>query len=127
MNMIDQARQAYGAAISSARTARTAEQHIIAEATSRLRAAASDPRNFPRLAAALHDNRRLWTRLAADVADDGNGLPQALRARLFYLAEFTNHHSALVLQGKADAGPLIDINIAVMRGLSGQPGPAVVA
>ncbi len=76
--------------------------------------------NFRALAEALHENRTLWTHLAAEVADDDNELSQDLRARLFYLAEFTAHHSRKVLRGEADVAPLIEVNTAVMRGLSGK-------
>ena len=54
-----------------------------------------------------------------DVAEPTNLLPQPLRAQIFYLAEFTMHHSAKVLKGDASVAPLIDINTAVMRGLRG--------
>lgn len=76
------------------------------------------------LAQALHDNGRLWRTLAADLAEPGNALPAELRARLFWLHEFTALHSRKVLDGKADAGVLIDINTAVMRGLRGDTGAA---
>ena len=54
---------------------------------------------------------------AADVADRANGLPQDLRARIFYLAEFTDQHSSKVLSGKGKADVLVEINAAIMRGL----------
>lgn len=72
---------------------------------------------FSELAAALHENRRLWILLATSVADSENELPQSLRAQLFYLAEFTLQHSQKVLDGTASADVLIDINTSVMRGL----------
>lgn len=122
MNVTEQARRAYAPAYSPMRTARQAERQVLADVTARLRSAVQTPDDFSRLAAALHDNRRLWTRLAADVADDGNGLPAMLRAQLFYLAEFTAHHTRLVLRGEAEAGALVDINAAVIRGLSGDQG-----
>jgi flagellar protein FlaF len=68
---------------------------------------------------ALHDNRRLWTAFAADLATQGNGFPPELRARLFYLAEFTCRHTDQVLSGAATADVLVEINTAVMRGLRG--------
>jgi flagellar protein FlaF len=119
VNPIEQARAAYAPAHSATRSGRSAELQVFTEVTTRLRqTAALGAPGFARLAAALHDNRRLWTRLAADVADDGNALPRALRAQLFYLAEFTEHHSRRVLRGEAEAQALIDINMAVMRGLA---------
>ena len=72
---------------------------------------------FADLARALHENRRLWTMLALHVADPANGLPQDLRARLFYLAEFSNLMAGKVLRREAEAGVLVEINTAVMRGL----------
>ncbi len=72
------------------------------------------------IAQALHDNLKLWTILAADVAGEKNELPAELRSKLFYLYEFTREHSAKVLDGKADSKVLIDINMSVMRGLRGE-------
>ena len=124
MNPIQQARQAYAAGHAPLRSARSVEIEILGEITARLRAAARDG-SFAGLAAALHDNRRLWIRLAADVADRDNGLPERLRAQIFYLAEFTMVHSRRVLHDGADPGMLAEINTAVMRGLGGGP-PAPV-
>lgn len=75
---------------------------------------------FPDLVAALDENRRLWTAFAEDVADPQNALPQDLRARIFYLAEFAMGHTGKVLAGTASAAPLIEINTSIMRGLRGQ-------
>jgi flagellar protein FlaF len=110
------AHQAYGSA--SLRSPRQAEYQVLSTVTARL-GTANTQGDFPCLAGALHDNGRLWTRLAADVADPNNGLPQELRARIFYLAEFTRAHTRRVLKGEAKAQALIDINTAIMRGLSG--------
>lgn len=116
MNLVEQARQAYGPGNIALRSGRSAEHQVISDVTARLRGA----EGFAQCAAALHDNRQLWTRLAADVADGDNGLPEVLRARIFYLAEFTHHHSRRVLRGEAGIAPLIEINTAVLRGLSGR-------
>lgn len=123
MNVIEQARQAYAPANSPLRTDRSTELQVFSQTTSRLRmAATATPFDFSCLAAALHENRRLWTLLAADVADDDNGLSPDLRAQIFYLAEFTAYHSRKVLKGEATVEALVDINLAIMRGLSGQSG-----
>jgi flagellar protein FlaF len=115
------AHNAYGQKTAPTRTARDTEYEVIARITHRIRTAALKGKNgFPELVAALDENRRLWTTLATDVADPKNGLPQDLRARLFYLAEYTFGHTSKVLGGKASASSLIDVNMAVMRGLRGQ-------
>jgi flagellar protein FlaF len=126
VNATDLAQRAYAAAHSPLRTGRSAEQQVLAIATANLRTAAdARPQDFSKLAQALHLNRQLWTRLAADVAEDSNPLPEQLRARIFYLAEFTAAHTGRVLRGRADVEALIDVNLAVMRGLSGETASLV--
>jgi flagellar biosynthesis activator protein FlaF len=95
------------------------EYDLFARITRRL---TTSSRDFAALASAIHDNRTLWTTLAADVSDPGNGLPGPLRAQLFYLAEFTAVQSRKVLDGSGSVDVLVDINTAVMRGLRGE-GP----
>lgn len=120
MNALALARDAYGAPQAPTRTARHTEYDLIARSTAALRRANDARRSdFPGLVRALHANRQVWTALAADVGSEGNALPDMLRARLIYLAEFTMVHSRKILAGEAEAGPLIEINTAVMRGLSG--------
>lgn len=119
MNVIEQARQAYAPTQFAIRTDRSVEAQLISQITARLRKAATEV-DFPKLMSALHENRRMWMTMAAGVADQDNALPPQLRAQLFYLAEFTEHHSQLVIRGKADVAALVDINTAVMRGLNGQ-------
>jgi len=125
VNAIEQARKAYAPTHSPIRSNRSIEYQAFSEIISRMREAATgETANFPKLVAALQENRSLWTILAADVADPDNTLPQALRAQIFYLAEFTDLHTRKVLRGNAEITPLIDINTAVMRGLGQATGPA---
>lgn len=125
MNALDLARTAYATPGAPVRSGRSTEYDLFARITRRLREAATGAgRANPPLVEALHDNQSLWTTLAVDVADDGNGLPRELRARLFYLAEFTREHTRRVLKGEASAGVLVDINTAVMRGLAARDGGA---
>ena len=74
-------------------------------------------RGFNELAVALHQNQRLWTILASSVADSSNQLPDDLRARIFYLAEYTAHQTRQVLREEGDPRVLIEVNMTVMRGL----------
>jgi len=118
VNAQNLARRAYTNRSAPIRTPRGTEYEIFANITHRLKAAALKGKpGFPALAQAIHDNRKLWTLLAVDVADKDNGLPKDLRARIFYLAEFTRSHSSEVLRNSASVAPLLEVNAAVMRGL----------
>ena len=113
----------YASRQTAARTPRSVEYELIAQVTQRLRAAwALREQDFPALVTALTDNERLWSTLAADVSLSTNGLPAALRARLFYLYEFTVHHSRAVMERGASVEVLAEINTAVLRGLRGDGG-----
>ena len=76
--------------------------------------------DFPEYIAALHENRKLWSTLAIDVAHPDNGLPQDLRARLFWLAEFTESETRRLMNNEGDVAVLIEVNAAVLQGLRGQ-------
>ncbi|MEJ2000455.1 MAG: flagellar biosynthesis regulator FlaF [Maritimibacter sp.] len=118
MNALNMAKTAYATNKAPIRTPRGTEYEAFIRVTQRLKAAADKgDMGFADLAQALHLNRRLWTILASDVADKDNTLPQELRARIFYLAEFTTQHSRKVLKGEDTVLPLLEINMAVMRGL----------
>ena len=105
------------------RSLRSVEYDLLAQVTQRLRSAwANRETDFPGLVRALADNAKLWSTLASDVALPGNSLPAVLRARLFYLYEFTVQHSRQVMDDKASVEVLADINMAVMRGLRGDGG-----
>ncbi|WP_240794034.1 flagellar biosynthesis regulator FlaF [Pseudorhodobacter turbinis] len=115
--------EAYARPDAPSRDARAIEYDLFARMTRRLSAAwAQRKENHAALVRALHDNGTMWRTLAIDVADEGNSLPAPLRAQLFYLYKFTTVHSKNVLDGKASADALVDINTAVMRGLRGNGG-----
>lgn len=121
MNAFDMARTAYSSAHTPLRTPRGTEYEAFVRVTRALKAALENREtDFPALARSLYSNRRLWTLLATSVSDDENGLPQELRARIYYLSEFTAHHTSRVLNDGADPSILIEINSAVMRGLGMQ-------
>ena len=118
MEAARRATSAYGNPRASARSPRQVEYQAFAKITQDLKGASSETvLEFPKLAAALHENLRLWTIVATGVAVDENELPDGLRAQLFYLAEFTRAHTSKVLKGEAEAEALIDINTAIMKGL----------
>ena len=118
MNAISQAMRGYAENAVSTRSDRRAEYEIIGKVTQQLRDRAIDRKsNFSALAEALHINQKLWTALVVDIADPKNPLPDDLKARIIYLAEFTAHHTRRVLREKASVLPLLEINMAVLRGL----------
>lgn len=119
MNAIEQARQAYGPRQHHIRTPRAIEVQVIQDITSRLR---RSNQSFQNLVSAVQDNRRLWNTLAIDVASANNNLPKELRAQIFYLAEFTTQHSSKILRKEADTSALVEINMAVLRGLNASSG-----
>lgn len=113
----------YGQSNHSIQTERSVEFDALAEVTRQLKAeTGSDQKSFVALCSAIHKNRLLWTALATDVADNANGLPKELRSGIFYLSEFVGKHSRAVLKRAESPDALIDINLAVMRGLSPNGG-----
>ena len=114
------ARAAYARPEAPHRDYRALEYDLLARATKALSVSRGQDVDYAKLLTALDENQRLWSTLAADVAEPENGLPQKLRAQLFYLYEVTTHHSRAVRDNKASVDVLIDINTAVMRGLRGQ-------
>lgn len=118
MNAFSQAQRAYSAVSVPTRTPRGTEYEAVARITHRLQAAdALGQDGFSKLAEALHDNKRMWRIFATDVADPKNPLPKDLRARIFFLAEFTQVHSSKVLARTDTIKPLIEINMAILHGL----------
>lgn len=120
---MSQALKGYAEHATSTKSGRRSEYEVIAKVTQQLRDRAIDSKdNFSAFAEALHLNQKLWTALVVDVADAANPLPEELKARVMYLAEFTRHHTSRVLRNKASVLPLLEINMAVLRGLKPEGG-----
>lgn len=116
------ARNAYSETGRAQPAPRRMEYQAFARVTHRLVGAIeAGPAGFPRLAEAAVENMRLWTLLAADLAEEGNALPESLRAQIISLAIFSARHTEAVLAGRASAEILVDINTAIMRGLRAEP------
>ena len=98
-------------------TARGIEYKAFSKVTARLANWNEEEDSFASLAEALHENQLLWIVLGADVADQGNGLPNGLRAQLFYLTEFTSQQTKKIMAGDAKPNILVEINTSIMRGL----------
>lgn len=119
MNAIELARRAYAADSFHLKTERGVEAQIIGRVTARLKFTEKQKdKNFAAFAMAIHENRKLWHALALDVAHAENALPDDVRARIFYLSEFTELQSKKALKGETTVQSLIEINTAMMRGLN---------
>jgi flagellar protein FlaF len=117
------AQAAYAPASPATHTQRDVEYHAFAHVTgllARARDTAHETGGMARLAEAMHENVRLWLTLANDVALDTNPLPVPLRAQIVSLANFARTHSSRVLGGSDGVDPLIDVNMAIMKGLRGE-------
>ncbi|WP_415922535.1 flagellar biosynthesis regulator FlaF [Tateyamaria sp. SN6-1] len=124
MNATTLATRGYAENAVSTRNERRSEYEVFARVTHSLRDTATKAKtNFPDFAEALHLNRRLWTTLVVDLADPKNEIPSDLKARLIYLSEFTQHHTRKILRDGASVLPLLEVNMAVMRGLKTE-GPS---
>lgn len=119
MNASALAQSAYGPRIGGAQTARETEYQILSRVTGAL-STARDAGSFPKICEALHQNVKLWSMLAADVAGPANGLPQELRRGVASLAVFSIRTSLQAMQGDRDLTVLIDVNQAMMKGLRSQ-------
>lgn len=101
------------------KSSKDAEIEIILDTTRRLsRAYTTQGTDYASFALALQDNRKLWITLATDVATSGNLLSADLRAKIFYLAEFTQDYTRKVLSKNLSPEPLLDVNLAILRGLT---------
>jgi flagellar protein FlaF len=112
----------YSEPSSFARSDRETEYHVIFRITRNLRKSTTSQSSLLGKDAikAIHDNRKLWTHLASSVSSERNRLPTELKAQIFFLAEFVLSHSRQVLRNQAPVDPLVDINLSILRGLSGQ-------
>ena len=120
MNAFNMAQRAYAPTTAPTRSERSIEYDVIARITSRLKNAITK-NEYPKLIEALHENNALWRALSIDVADADNALPKSLRARIFYLAEFTDTQTKKVIRKNDSAVPLLEVNMAILRGLKQVP------
>lgn len=101
------------------RTERDTEYDAFSRITFALKSAAQsdDPSQIIK---AVHANNELWTILATDLMQPGNGLGDEIKSGLLSLASFSIKHGHAVLNGATSIGVLVDINISIMKGLRGE-------
>lgn len=110
--------RAYQKAQAAAENPRNAEYRLFGQVTGALIDASSSGAKGKPLVDAIDWNRRLWSTLAVDCMDEGNGLPMDLKARIVSLSLWVSKYSSEVMQQGAPLDPLIDVNRNMMQGLS---------
>ncbi len=112
--------RAYQQTAARAESPRETEYRLFGQVTRALMEAAKlDPTDLAGRMEALDWNRRLWSALAVDCGDEGNGLDEGLRASIISLAIWVGKHTSLVIRGQEDIQDLIEINRMIIQGLSG--------
>ena len=113
--------QAYQQTAARSENPRDAEYRLFGQVTRALiEASEVPPEDVKGRIHALDWNRRLWSALASDCADESNVLPAPLRAQIISLSLWVSRHTSAVIRREEDIDPLIDINRIMMQGLSGQ-------
>jgi len=70
---------------------------------------------------AIHYVNRLWTRLMEDLASEGNGLPDELRASLISVGIWVLRRTDDIRLGKvSDFSALIDVTRSISKGLEAE-------
>ena len=72
-------------------------------------------------------NRKLWTLFQDDLTLPENGLPDALKAQLISLSIWVQKQTGPVMTGEASVDALIEVNTAIMAGLSPSGAQAAAA
>jgi len=94
-------------------------EHSHAEAQEDLSAAPVEAtQRQVRLCDAVYQNTRLWLTLLEDLNNPANRLAPDLKGRLAGLAATSVRHGRNVVTGKATLALLVDINRAIMAGLT---------
>lgn len=109
---------AYGKIVRATERPREIELRIFEQVTAALEDSDQPGTHFTRRIAAIHRNRELWCTLICDLADDDNKLPRPLRARLISLGIWVSNETDQLLQSGAKLVDLIEVNRAIIRGLS---------
>ena len=97
---------------------REVEYRLFQQITRALMSAGAADRNSPEFLQAIENNRRLWDTLRSDLESETNWLAKDLKAKLISLALWVNRHSDMVVESKAEVGPLIAVNQTIMEGLA---------
>ena len=110
--------QAYQNARRFSERPRAVEHRLMTEITGDLISARAAGARSIDLMSALHRNREVWSVFSAVCSAPGNLLPPSLRAALISLSIWVDKYTSDVVAGRETIDSLIDVNIAIIEGLS---------
>ena len=117
--------EAYAQASQRVENPRDAEYRLFGQVTRALMEAdQAPPEDFAARIRALDWNRRLWSTLATDCADEANAMPPQARAQIISLSLWVSRHTSAVMRKEEQISDLVEINRIVMQGLAGAPATA---
>jgi flagellar protein FlaF len=97
---------------------RAIEQRLMTEITQEMMGARRAGMQGGQLMPSLHRNREVWSTFSAVCGAQGNQLPADLRARMISLSIWVDRYTSDVIAGRDSIDSLIDVNLAVIEGLS---------
>jgi len=108
---------AYRQSMKDTSSPRELERRVFQQVTQQLEVAGRGEDRVARIRAVAR-NRQLWSTLVADLGEQGNMLPAPLRANLISLGLWVDRYSGQALQSDRPLAPLVDVNRAIIQGLS---------
>ncbi|TCM17713.1 flagellar protein FlaF [Novosphingobium sp. PhB165] len=101
---------------------RSTEYRLMTQITSEMIAARDAGLRGVKLMPALHRNRMVWGTFANICAIPGNRLPDDLRATIISIGLWVSRYTSDVMAGRDEIDDLIDVNRAILNGLSNENG-----
>lgn len=97
---------------------RATEQRLIGEISRAMMTAWEQGHRGATLMSPLHRNREMWSVFASTCGAAGNGLSSEVRAAIISLSLWVDRHTSAVMAGRESIEPLIEVNRAMIDGLS---------
>ena len=105
-------------------TPRQTEYRLLGDVCRELTEVAGEEPTSTRRREALHWNRRVWMTFAVESARADNPMEAALKARIVSLGMWVYRYTDDAMWKEADIQPLIDVNLAIIKGLMGKTAEA---
>jgi flagellar protein FlaF len=105
-------------------TTRQIEARLLGDVCRELTTVSEEGIEGTRRLEALDWNRRVWMTMTVDCGSPQNPLPVELRAKIVSLGIWVHRYTEDVMWNGADLQPLLDINVAMIKGLTASPAQA---